>query len=120
MRDIGFDFIYCLNLCSFNFSDILSKDNVEDLNKRFRHPSSHIRSRLTNFDGRVRQLHEVSQLGRRDPGKDLSRNITNNPDTEDNSDASSSDSLWRVATLGRKKEKWVLQNNKEIMPAKEQ
>ena len=106
--DMDFEFSYCLNLCNQAFSDIMSRDNVEDINKRFRHQSSHTRSRLTYYDGRARQLHEVATQEERDVVKDAVRKTANHLDTEDASDNSSTDSSWRITTIARKRDKWVL------------
>ena len=109
MRDLGYEFSYCLKLCNQTFSDIMFRENIEDINKRFKHPSSHTRSRLTDFDGRARYLHEATERDRREAtGKSVRKSLTR-LDKEDVSDNSSSDTSWRITMLARKKDKWVLQ-----------
>ena len=109
MRDLGYEFSYCLNLYNQTFSDIMSRENIEDINKRFKHPTSHTRSRLTDFDGRARYLHEAMEQDRREATTSTGRKPTTRLDKEDTSENSSGDTSWRVTTLARRKNKWVLQ-----------
>ena len=87
---------YCLNLCNQTFLDIMSRENIEDFNKRFKHPSSHTRSRLTDFDGRARYLHEAAARDKRDSMNNSVRKSTSHLDKEEASDTSSTDTSWRI------------------------
>ena len=87
----------------------MSRENIEDINKRFKHPSSYTRSRLTDFDGRARYLHEATERDRREATGKTAIKPTTRLDKEDASDNSSSDTSWIIPTLARMKDKWVLQ-----------
>ena len=69
----------------------MSRENIEDINKRFKHPSSHTRSRLMDFDGRARYLHGAAERDRREATSKSVRKSSSHLDKEEASDNSSTD-----------------------------